>query len=386
MSGDVKYADMFWKEELSELEQAIADGDIEYVKMAVSTGDDPNGSEEESLLFIAIVERQREIAQFLMEAGADPNLLKPSGWGCLLEVVASNDLEWVELLARHGARVGAKIPQDERTELHMAARNGLLEMAQLLTEEAGGRHSLERFDELDQTPLIAASQSGHLEVARYLLDAGADVNALIQMTRRDKVGDTAISCAAYTGHVAVVELLLSRGADPYRPGWMWTNAWDQFTDKEGTEFVEMERALHIPELKRPAQTPHRQELETQLLDDLKFHGCHCACNFDCKGTKPVGETITVQGKPVRAFSNLRALDENGLVVAEGDVDFLVLTREIEVRAFWSKLNLAGRSPDLPRGVPSHILALLSEHQKYWIVMDRRNYCGRLKREDLDLIR
>jgi hypothetical protein len=383
MPREVKRGKMDREESLSELGGAIADGDLEYVKMAIATGDDPNCSEE-APLFVATVERQKEIAEFLIEAGADPNL--PPDWSCLAQAVAVNDLEWVEFLSLRGARVGAMIPESEHTELHMAARRGQLEMVQLLMEKSGGRQALERFDEIDHTPLMAAAASGQIEVVRYLLDEGANVNALVQMTRDDKIGDTPISCAVYAGHVGVVELLLERGADPYRPGWMWSNAWDQIGKTEGVDYSEMERVLHISELKRPAQTPHRDELEIQLFADLKFHGCHSACSFDWKATKAVGETVTVRGEPIRPCNDLRALDHSGLVVAEGDVDFLVLTREIQVRAFWSRLTIAGSSLELPRGVPEHIVAQLTEDQKSWVVMDRRNYCGRLERADLDRIR
>lgn len=371
---------MDWVDSLGELGRAVADGDLEFVKMAIATGDDPNEA-----LFVATVERQKAIALFLLESGADPNSLQLPGWGCLFEVCAGNDLEWVELLSGYGASVGARVGEGEQTELHKAAEDGNLELVQLLVEKAGGRQALERFDDFDLTPLMAAAAGGHLEVLRYLVDQGADVNALVQMGRDGKVGDTAISRAVSGGHVDVVRFLLERGADPYRPGWMWTNAWDQLDQLDEPIRSEMEKALHIPELKRPAQTPYRRGVEAQLIEELRCHGCEAACSFDWSGTKAVGQTFTVQGKALRPFRQLRALDEAGVLAAEGDVDFLVLTREIDVKAFWSRLTIAGRDLELPPGVPPHIAAQLSEDQKGWLVLDRRNYCGSLTREQLGRI-
>jgi ankyrin repeat protein len=56
-------------------------------------------------------------------------------------------------------------------------------------------------------PLFLAAGEGKLEVVRYLLDEGADVNA------REARGNTALMEAAYFGHVETLKELLLRGAD-----------------------------------------------------------------------------------------------------------------------------------------------------------------------------
>lgn len=58
-----------------------------------------------------------------------------------------------------------------------------------------------------ETPLVKAALKGHLEIARFLLDAGADINI------RKDTGSTALMCAAFFGHAEVVRLLLEKGAD-----------------------------------------------------------------------------------------------------------------------------------------------------------------------------
>lgn len=57
------------------------------------------------------------------------------------------------------------------------------------------------------SPLFVAASEGRLEVVRYLLDEGANVN------ERANGGNTALAEAAYYGHVAIVKELLLRGAD-----------------------------------------------------------------------------------------------------------------------------------------------------------------------------
>jgi ankyrin repeat protein len=56
-------------------------------------------------------------------------------------------------------------------------------------------------------PLFLAASEGRLDVVRYLLDEGADVNA------RENFGNTALAEATYYGHIAVIKELLARGAD-----------------------------------------------------------------------------------------------------------------------------------------------------------------------------
>lgn len=67
-----------------------------------------------------------------------------------------------------------------------------------------------RADVLGTSPLYAASVHGHIEIARLLLDAGADPNA-------ESLGPTdgmPLCAAAAGGFTEVVRELLAHGADP----------------------------------------------------------------------------------------------------------------------------------------------------------------------------
>lgn len=68
---------------------------------------------------------------------------------------------------------------------------------------------LERTD--GRTALVDAAWRGDRDLAEYLLDHGADVNAL-----HPESGGTALTSAALRGNLAMVELLLDRGADVSR--------------------------------------------------------------------------------------------------------------------------------------------------------------------------
>src|SRR2546429_9268388 len=58
-----------------------------------------------------------------------------------------------------------------------------------------------------RAPLLLAASEGRLNAIRYLLDQGADVNAI------DNTGNTALIEATYYGHVPVIKELLVRGAN-----------------------------------------------------------------------------------------------------------------------------------------------------------------------------
>ena len=85
------------------------------------------------------------------------------------------------------------------TPLHVAARNGLLELAQTLLERNADVNCQNNHG---STPLLLASEYGYLDVVRLLLDHNADLNL------RDSDGDTPLHCAALGGQLEVTQLLL----------------------------------------------------------------------------------------------------------------------------------------------------------------------------------
>lgn len=87
-------------------------------------------------------------------------------------------------------------------------------LAKLLAKEdeaEGPRPPL--VDPASQSPLLTiAAVYGHVDVAKQLIDHGADVDAL------DAGGRTAMHAAAFLGEAEIVELLLDRGAKPLPKG------------------------------------------------------------------------------------------------------------------------------------------------------------------------
>jgi ankyrin repeat protein len=83
----------------------------------------------------------------------------------------------------------------------MALSLGNLKVAKLLIETKGA--PIDERNENDETPLMIASIKGYMEIAKLLIDKGADVN---------KPGWTPLHYAASKGNVQMIRLLLEENA------------------------------------------------------------------------------------------------------------------------------------------------------------------------------
>ncbi|MBD0391954.1 ankyrin repeat domain-containing protein, partial [Wolbachia endosymbiont of Pentalonia nigronervosa] len=102
-----------------------------------------------------------------------------------------------------------RIDESKITQLHVAAKEGLLETIKFLLNSLPNGNYINAKDEdnLGSTPLHYAAQNGHLDVVKALLGKGADVNAKAK-------GDwMPLHSAAQNGHLNVVNALLGKGAD-----------------------------------------------------------------------------------------------------------------------------------------------------------------------------
>ena len=86
--------------------------------------------------------------------------------------------------------------------LFMAAQAGQVKAARVLLEHQADS---ELCDQQQCTPLIKASQKGHVQVVALLLGHGADIH-------REAQGWTALKLSEATGHEEVAVLLREHGA------------------------------------------------------------------------------------------------------------------------------------------------------------------------------
>jgi ankyrin repeat protein len=94
-------------------------------------------------------------------------------------------------------------PQPRRGELAKAARGNDLKAARDLLAKGADVYD----DFFGVSALCRAARYGNTEMARLLIENGADVN------RKDKSGSVPLIKAAYRGHIETVQLLIGKGAD-----------------------------------------------------------------------------------------------------------------------------------------------------------------------------
>ncbi|UPK94871.1 hypothetical protein LCI18_005806 [Fusarium solani-melongenae] len=210
-----------------------------------------------SALIAAVSRGNMEIAHLLVEHGADVNYLPPFGsFGSAL-IAASNSFTWdglmlIGFLIEEGAEVNS-IPKSGKFGSALAAvaqssfsgearilvidfliRNGANVNLLLPTGEYGSaliaavcfrgasavvyRHLLEKGADVHLrvphgfygSPLIAAMGSGSIEVVKFLLDEGVEVDQMPD--GENVVFGTALIAAAYWGFASGVQMLLEAGA------------------------------------------------------------------------------------------------------------------------------------------------------------------------------
>jgi len=154
--------------------------------------------------------RARDIIAKLREMNALEGGVKVEWQGAFLE--AAQPLADVGLGAQCTARIAPLTEEEEEPlgkELCEAAYRGDKEAVEHLLGQGTDPSWVNR-NEHDYTPLLRAAEKEHVEIARLLLDKGANIHARAMYPPR---GATSLHYAVKRGHLEMVQLLLDRGAD-----------------------------------------------------------------------------------------------------------------------------------------------------------------------------
>ena len=124
----------------------------------------------------------------------------------------------------------------EKKRLHYAASlGGIEEIRALLGEQL----PMNAFDDLGHTPLHCAAIGGHIEAVRYLIKAGADVNAHDEA----KIGETPLGTVAANCSFAMAKVLVDAGADPTIQAFMCNTALDRSAARKKGEGKRVHKLL-----------------------------------------------------------------------------------------------------------------------------------------------
>lgn len=124
----------------------------------------------------------------------------------------------------------------EKERLHRAASAGDIEQMKALLNEG---FPINTFDSLDRTPLHCAAISDHIEAVQYLISAGADVNAHDE----ERIGETPLGKVAANCTFEMAKALIDAGADPTIQGWMTNTALDRSAARKKPEGKRVHKLL-----------------------------------------------------------------------------------------------------------------------------------------------
>ncbi|EPS26966.1 hypothetical protein PDE_01906 [Penicillium oxalicum 114-2] len=178
--------------------------------------------------------------QVLLKRGADIESTNSDQVSALAEAVILDDVDATRMLLEHGASSNGHDQNPKRRPLLLAAQRGATEIARLILEHGA---NLEAVDRVGLTALHWAVRENQVETTQFLLARGADFNQkgpdqlrpLDVAVMNDQVqmvdvllqnstsnindcnwssGRTALITAVTNSKIELVNLLLSKGADP----------------------------------------------------------------------------------------------------------------------------------------------------------------------------
>lgn len=264
-------------------------------------------------LLIAATNGHAELIDVLLQAGADPKSATANGTTGLMFAAASGSVEAVKLLLDRGTDPRAKEHGRGETALMFAAAFNRPAVVTVLMQRGADPSAATTVVDLSKidaprpvlnadrqdtsrelvgthggmTALLFAARQGNVEAVEALLDAGADIN---QISSGDRTSPLLIS--TINGHFDLAKLLLNRGADP------------NLTSRAGAApLYATVNVQWIPRSFYPQPTIQAQQRTTylELMAMLLEHGAdpnarltkklwYTGYNFDLSGVDETGAT------------------------------------------------------------------------------------------------
>ena len=190
--------------------KAIGKNDLKICQAAVKAGLDVNAENDDdsmifremSLLCKAVEWGHYDICKLLLENGADPNVIIDGYQTPLFIAAYEGNFAICKLLIDHGASLDNPVLLLRA----ISSEKDQLEKVKLFVEKGA---DVNKPGHDDETPLIAAAAADELEIVRYLLGKGANIDDV------DGLCNTALHRAVdgIPCSIELLQLLLDHGAD-----------------------------------------------------------------------------------------------------------------------------------------------------------------------------
>lgn len=253
--ANVNVADL-WK--FTPLHEAAAKGKYEIVKLLLKHGADPSKKNRDGATPLDLVrEGDQDVSDLLRGDAALLDAAKKGNLARVQRLVSTENINCRDAQGRNS------------TPLHLAAGYNNFEVAEYLLENGADVNAQ---DKGGLIPLHNASSYGHLDIAALLIKHNTVVNAT------DKWGFTPLHEAAQKGRTQLCALLLAHGADPY------------MKNQEAQTPIELSSADDVKCLLQDAMT---SSLANQHLSTLSTSMTNLSIQQSPQLSTPTTETVTL---------------------------------------------------------------------------------------------
>ena len=195
----------------SALAPPFSQNKLKIVEFLVEKGADVNRNYENSfsLLHWAVVYGHSQIVEFLLAKEAEVNRIDGKRNTALMLTYADNYLESAKLLIQYGADISLT-NRSGKTALMLAAEyNDDLDIFKFLFDQAATQENfnIDQTDNDRETALSLAAIKGRLNIVKFLVSHGANVNHV------NANGLTPLMMASLTGYSDTIKFLLEKGAN-----------------------------------------------------------------------------------------------------------------------------------------------------------------------------
>ncbi|XP_069393163.1 B-cell lymphoma 3 protein homolog isoform X2 [Paralichthys olivaceus] len=158
-------------------------------------------------LHLAVITQQVEMVDVLLKAGADPAALDRNGQTAIHLCCEYKQRECLSVVLSHSSSpMCLEIRNYEGlSPLHLAVLQGHKDLARMLLDAGGDINAMDI--KSGQSPLMHAVENNNVDMVHFLIENGCDVNS------QSYSGNTALHGACGRGQVDTVRLLLKSGAD-----------------------------------------------------------------------------------------------------------------------------------------------------------------------------